>query len=47
MGANMLLEIPFPMNDVIIDQLALNLVDICLDTTLQILCKSFYLLQKL
>ena len=38
--ANMLLDIPFPMNNVIIDQLALTLVDICLDNTLQILCKS-------
>ena len=35
--AIMLLAIPFPMNCVIIDQLALNLVDICLDYTLQIL----------
>ena len=34
------LEIPFPMHCVIIDQLALNLADICLDYKLQILCKS-------
>ena len=38
--ANMLLGIPFPMNCVIIDQLALNLVAICLDNMLKILCKS-------
>ena len=38
--AKTLLVIPFPMNYVIIDKLALNLVDICLDNTLQILCKS-------
>ena len=35
-----LLEIAPPMNNVINDQLDLNLVDICLDNTLQILCKS-------
>ena len=28
------------MNNVINDQLALNLVDICLDNTLHVLCKS-------
>ena len=33
--AKMLLDIPFPMNYVIIDQLAFNLVDMCLDRTLQ------------
>ena len=38
--AKMLLNIPFPMNHVIIDPLALNLVDICLDNTL-ISCKLF------
>ena len=38
--AKMLLDIPFPMNYVVIDQLTLNLVDICLNNTLQILCKS-------
>ena len=31
--AKMLLNIPFPMNHVIIDLLALNLVDICLDNS--------------
>ena len=36
--AKMLLDIPFPMNQVITDQLAFNLVDICLDNMLQILC---------
>ena len=35
----MLLDFPFPMNYLIIDQLALNSVDICLNNTLQILCK--------
>ena len=46
--AKMLLGINFPMNYVIIDQLVFNLVDICLDNMLQILCKSIYaLLQKL
>ena len=38
--AKMLLDIPFPMNNVIIDHLALNLVDICLDNKLQILCEN-------
>ena len=33
--AKMLLNIPFPMNHVIIDLLAVNLVDICLDNTLK------------
>ena len=37
----MLLDILFPLNHVIIDQLVLNLVNICLDNTLQISCKSF------
>ena len=36
----MLLDIPFSMNTVINGQLALNLDDICLDNTLQLLCKS-------
>ena len=39
--ANMLLDIRFPMNHVITDQLSLNLVDICLNNTLQISCRSF------
>ena len=39
--AKMLLDIPFQMNYVIIDQLALNLVDICFDNTLLISCESF------
>ena len=40
--AIMLLNIPFPMNHVIIDPLALNLIDICLDNTLRkISCKLF------
>ena len=47
--ANMLLDIAFSMNQVIIDQyLTLNLSDICLDNTLQILSKwLIYALQKL
>ena len=45
--AKVLLDISFPMNYVIIDQLAWNLVDICLDNMLQILCKLCYALQKL
>ena len=36
--AKMLLDIPFPMNQVITDRLTFNLVDICLDNTPQILC---------
>ena len=46
-GANMLLDIPFPMNYVIIDMLALNLVDICLNDTLQTLCKSLLFFAKI
>ena len=41
------LDIPFPMNYVIIGQLALNLVDICLDNKLQILCKSLLCFAKI
>ena len=37
----MLLYIPFPMNQVVVDQLALNLVDICHDNTLKISRESF------
>ena len=33
--AKMLLDIPFPMNHVIIDQLALNLINIYLDNTVK------------
>ena len=36
--AKMLLDIPSPINNVLNDQLALNLVNNCLDETLQILC---------
>ena len=36
--AKMLLDIPFPMSQVITDQLAFNSVNICLDNMLQILC---------
>ena len=49
-NAKMMLDIPLPTKYVIIDQLALKLVDICLDKTLQILCKSLvytYALQEL
>ena len=42
--AKMFLDIPFRMNYVLINQLALNLVDTCVDITLQILCIA---LQKL
>ena len=45
--AKMLLDIPFPIDFVLIDQLALNLADICLDNTLQILLYRCYVLQKL
>ena len=41
------LDIPFPMNSLIIDQLALNLVDIFLVNTLKILCKSLLCLAKI
>ena len=34
--ARILLDIPFPMNYVIVDQFDLNWLDICLDNTLQI-----------
>ena len=36
----MLLDSPFTINNDLNNQLALNLVDICLDSTLQVLCKS-------
>ena len=39
--AKLLLDISFSTNHVIIDKLALNLVNICLDNMLQITCKSF------
>ena len=38
--AKTLLHIPFPINNAIIYQLNLNLVEICLDDTLYILCRS-------
>ena len=47
MMPKMLLAIPFPMCYVIIDQLALNQVDICLDNTLQILCNSLLCFAKI
>ena len=40
-------DIPFPMSYVIIDQLASNSVDICLDNTLQRLCKSLLCFAKI
>ena len=43
----MLLDIPSPMNSVRNDQLALSLVAICLENTLQILCKSFLCITKI
>ena len=42
----MLLDIPSPMN-VMNDQLALNLVDICLDNTIHILRKSLLCFAKI
>ena len=45
--AKMLLDIPLPMNYVMIDQLALNLLDICLDHTLQLLYKSLLCFAKI
>ena len=44
--AKMLLDIPVRMNYIIIDQLALNLVDFCFDNTLQILFESFLCFAK-
>ena len=43
----MLLDIPFLMNYLICDQLFLDLVDICLNNTLQILCESFLGIAKI
>ena len=45
--AKMLLDIPIPMIYVIIDQLALNLVDACLENKLQILLKSLLFFAKI
>ena len=45
--AKMLLDIPFSINHIIIDQLALNLINICLDNRLQISCKSFLCFAKI
>ena len=45
--AKMLLDILFPMKYVIIDHLALSSVDICLNNTLQILCKSLLYFVKI
>ena len=44
--AKMLLDIPLPMNYVMIHQLALNLLNICLDHTLQLLYKSLLCFAK-
>ena len=46
-NAKELVDVRFLMICAIIDQLALNLVDICFDNTLQILCILYYALQKL
>ena len=43
----MLMDIPFVMNYVKIDQPALNLVNIFLNNTLQILCKSLLFFEKI
>ena len=45
--AKMLLDIPLSMNYVIINQLVLNLVEICLDNTLHILCKLLLCFAKI
>ena len=45
--AKMLLDIPSSVNNVINDHLILNLVDIYIDNTLQILYNHFYALPKL
>ena len=45
-NSDMLLDIVSPMSDVINDQLGLNVVDICLDNTQQILCKITAMLCK-
>ena len=45
--AEMLLDIPFPMNQVITDQLAFNVVDICLANMLQILCNLLLCFAKI
>ena len=47
MMPKLMLNIPFPMNHVIVAQLALNLVNICLDNMLQISCKSFLYFAKI
>ena len=45
--AKMLLDILFSIDYVIVGQLGLNLVNICLDNTLQIFCKSFLCLPRI
>ena len=45
-NAKMLLDIPFSMYNVINNQLALNLIDICLHNTLKILCKPLLCVSK-
>ena len=45
--AKTLLDVPFPMNYVMIYQLTWNLIDICLDNMLQILCKSLLCFAKI
>ena len=45
--AKMLLDIPYPINQVINDQLVFSLVDICLDNMLLILCKSLLCFAKI
>ena len=47
LDAKMLLDTPFPMNFAIIDQLASNLVDICLHNMLQILRNSLLCFAKI
>ena len=45
--ARMLLDILFPINYVIIDQFALNVIGICLDNMRQILFKSLLYFVKI
>ena len=40
-NAKMLLSIPFPINNIMNNRLALNLIDICFDKMVQMLCKDW------
>ena len=43
----MLLDIPFPKKYITVDQLILTFVNICIDNTPQILCKSLQCFAKI